>query len=447
MIKDLSNKMEKPEVKLKSGKNDVSYKDIEPETFAIDDKEYLYYHGAPEGRQVYEKSKKGTAGKIARREIQSQYTKKKDLIPAFNDDTNTALSDIERMITEESAIRKSEIQELIAKLDKQSKTSGLFDVNDSDQRAILEKMLTDALEQVIKDNPNLLKCSGASGISVPKINTNEAKAAEEVGEKGLEKGAVRAAEKSVAKGAESAATSSAGRKSIGKILAKVGTKDLIKKLPFIGVAAGIGFGVSRLMDGDFVGAGLEMASGATSMLPVAGTVAGVGLDAAIAARDVGMWGDKDKLEPTEKSSSPTTNEQSITPDWDKLGYPEYKGTAMHKDDKGNWVTMDNKIKATDPKIIKALDLQANKQSQTPTNNIIDGNKEIKESMDLSWMNSNKTNEKPVEKQQAPIVNNITNNTNIPKDTDMQIHNRENTFNRLLAQDFDHPSTYSSLTMG
>ena len=51
---------------------------------------------------------------------------------------------------------------------------------------------------------------------------------------------------------------------------------------------------------------------------------------------------------------------------------------------------------------------------------------------------------------AQTVNNINSTQVIPVPSNkktIEIHNSENTFNRLLAQDFDHPATYSTMNMG
>ena len=71
-----------------------------------------------------------------------------------------------------------------------------------------------------------------------------------------------------------------------KILGKGGSKSLVKKIPILGAIASLGFATSRLMKGDFVGAGLEIASGGASIFPGAGTTASLGIDALLMARDV-----------------------------------------------------------------------------------------------------------------------------------------------------------------
>jgi len=70
--------------------------------------------------------------------------------------------------------------------------------------------------------------------------------------------------------------------------AKVAGKSFLKKLPLIGLGAGIVFGISRAMDGDWKGAGMEVASGAFSLVPGWGTAASVGMDAALLEKDTAL---------------------------------------------------------------------------------------------------------------------------------------------------------------
>ena len=80
-----------------------------------------------------------------------------------------------------------------------------------------------------------------------------------------------------------------GGKLGGKVAGGVGKalgKSLLKKIPLVGLIAGLGFGVSRLMSGDWAGALGEVASGAASTIPGLGTAASVAIDAGLAARDM-----------------------------------------------------------------------------------------------------------------------------------------------------------------
>ena len=76
------------------------------------------------------------------------------------------------------------------------------------------------------------------------------------------------------------------KKTGAKIATKGVGKTLAKKIPLIGLACGIGFGIMRAFDGDWTGAGMELSSGAASCFPGVGTAASVGIDAALIARDV-----------------------------------------------------------------------------------------------------------------------------------------------------------------
>ena len=86
--------------------------------------------------------------------------------------------------------------------------------------------------------------------------------------------------------AAGAAGGQATKKASSKILGKTLLKSAVKKIPIIGAIAGIGFGIGRLMSGDISGAAMEVASGAASTIPGAGTAASVGIDAALAAKDI-----------------------------------------------------------------------------------------------------------------------------------------------------------------
>jgi len=67
---------------------------------------------------------------------------------------------------------------------------------------------------------------------------------------------------------------------------KSGGKSAAKKVPLVGLAVGAGLGIWRLLEGDPGRAALEVASGAASMVPGAGTATSVAIDAAIAGIDI-----------------------------------------------------------------------------------------------------------------------------------------------------------------
>jgi len=96
-----------------------------------------------------------------------------------------------------------------------------------------------------------------------------------------------AAQAAVKKGTAEAATK-AGGKGLAKMGGKFLGKSLLKKIPIVGALAGIGFGLSLLAEGDVLGAAGEVASGLASTIPGAGTAASIGIDAALAARNMNM---------------------------------------------------------------------------------------------------------------------------------------------------------------
>ena len=97
--------------------------------------------------------------------------------------------------------------------------------------------------------------------------------------------ATKTATKSVTKSATKAGTK-AVTKTVGKTAAKTLGKSILKKIPGIGLLAGLYFAGEKLLEGDFAGAGLEAASGAASLIPGFGTAASIAIDAGIAARDI-----------------------------------------------------------------------------------------------------------------------------------------------------------------
>ena len=105
---------------------------------------------------------------------------------------------------------------------------------------------------------------------------------------------------------------------VGKTVAKDGAKgvgkSILKKIPGIGLLAGLGFAASRAMDGDWLGAGGELASGAASTVPGIGTAASVAIDAAMLARDVSKSVDEapNAASPAPNSNS-TINPTAVSP--------------------------------------------------------------------------------------------------------------------------------------
>jgi hypothetical protein len=102
-------------------------------------------------------------------------------------------------------------------------------------------------------------------------------------------------------------------KAAGKIGAKALGKSFLKKIPGLGLLFGLGFGAQRALSGDWTGAGMEVASGAMSIVPGIGTAGSIGMDATLMARDMGAFeGDKHK-------AVKINNAKMDKVSWNKLG--------------------------------------------------------------------------------------------------------------------------------
>ena len=133
----------------------------------------------------------------------------------------------------------------------------------------------------------------------------------------LQAGAMSAGGALLRKGTASAATEAAevaskealetGARVAGKDALKFGAKfaakSLVKKIPLIGLLAGIGFAAKRAFAGDWIGAGMELASGGASIVPGLGTAASIGIDAALAAKDAGAFEDANTQKTPEQIES------------------------------------------------------------------------------------------------------------------------------------------------
>jgi hypothetical protein len=78
-----------------------------------------------------------------------------------------------------------------------------------------------------------------------------------------------------------------GMKVAGKGAGKLG-KSFFKKIPVIGSLLGLFFGIQRFKKGDYVGGALEIVSGMSSMIPGVGTAVGIGIDAVLLLKDLGL---------------------------------------------------------------------------------------------------------------------------------------------------------------
>lgn len=133
---------------------------------------------------------------------------------------------------------------------------------------------------------------------------------------GSAKGAVAAEAGTTVAGSVAKTAGEDVAKTVAKDAGKGIGKSLLKKIPGIGLLAGLGFAASRAMDGDWLGAGGEIASGAASTIPGLGTAASVAIDGAMLARDVSKATDSVTANPAESTTgqvkTPTAQDQAKT---------------------------------------------------------------------------------------------------------------------------------------
>ena len=110
-------------------------------------------------------------------------------------------------------------------------------------------------------------------------------------------GAKKAAQKAVVKAGTEAASKltpklvakigeETVKKTGSKLLTWTAAKSLAKKIPFVSLAIGSAFAVGRAFKGDYLGAAMELGSGALACVPGVGTGASLAADVAILGRDI-----------------------------------------------------------------------------------------------------------------------------------------------------------------
>jgi len=161
----------------------------------------------------------------------------------------------------------------------------------------LTKFFTNLLPNVLGQGAKEALDDGA------KAAKSAAKDAGQEATKATAKTTEKAATTATTKGAEGAAkgiTKSVGEgvtKGAVKGGAKIGMKGIAKAIPVVGAVAGAAFAVDRASKGDWLGAGGELLSGAASLIPGWGTVASLGIDAALIGRDIAGENQKDEKLP------------------------------------------------------------------------------------------------------------------------------------------------------
>ena len=177
---------------------------------------------------------------------------------------------------------------------KAGKKGGIFDKMFTGVKNNLGKIVSGLA--ALRYGPKVLKSlapkiltKAATTLGIKTTAKAVAPAAVKAGTKIVAPAAVKAGTKIVAtqvaqEGVEAAAKGTT--KVVAKTAGKTLLKSAIKKIPLIGFVAGLGFGLHKLAKGDFTGAAMEVASGAMSIVPGIGTAGSVGMDLAIAKKDI-----------------------------------------------------------------------------------------------------------------------------------------------------------------
>lgn len=190
---------------------------------------------------------------------------------------------------------------------------------------------------IVKAGWGLVKFFGGMGIKLAsKLFSGIAGASKITGKLG--KIAVKESAETIAKTGGKAAVKIGG-KAAAKIGGKSLAKSLLKKLPGIGLIAGLGFAAGRLMDGDALGALGEVASGLVSIVPGLGTAASIAIDAALAARDVANANNEaaEVTKDVATTVSKVTSANKTDVDVNKVAKPIDTINALDK-------TLDNRLK-------------------------------------------------------------------------------------------------------
>lgn len=312
--------------------------------------DYMYYRGAPQGRQFYKKGKGGTAGAIASKELSqdlyAQLDKKLSMISA---QMNGGMDETGKVLAPKDYGQLKEVddKEEVEKLEKALEgalrkvlPSALAEAGVGDQTMIpggdggggfggiggallrgagailrggaaVARGAFKGIKNIGSKIGNFMR-GGTTPVVTPTMPTGTAAPPTTVpaASKAAAAETAGATAAKAAPGAAADAATKAGTTTATKAAGKGVLKSALKKIPIIGAVAGLGFAASRLMAGDKTGAALEAASGLAGTLPGLGTAASVGLDATLAARDAGLLGKTAMSNPLKNDIPATIMERS-----------------------------------------------------------------------------------------------------------------------------------------
>lgn len=189
-------------------------------------------------------------------------------------------------------------------------------------------------------------------------------------------------------------------KEVGEKVAKTGLKTVFKRIPAVGLLAGIGLGVYELSQGNFRSAGLEVASGAASLLDLVAPGVGVATGLAIDATNMGLQ-IKDVYDDADASKQPEDETSKVNDDQTSKIDLNHQGTALSMMHTGGIVKQDGPMNLQEGEYVmtkaETIELsgemkRANRLSRdqlTATKDQTDTLKKIETTMDSSgWRGGN-----------------------------------------------------------
>jgi hypothetical protein len=307
--------------------------------------------------------------------------------------------------------RKRDMEKLVEDLKEHisNKKESIFDLESDEQKQMLADALERALETVISRNPDLLKAqvSGGLGFDIPNR---------------LRPGAPTPSPPIPTPDGRDKPKPGGGKKSIPRKLLDLYTEfkmlDYLKRFP----------------------KGRPVLLGAGMLGILAGVAGAISASAGIfGSLEFGMKEVGDKaIKDISKGSAQDIATAIVVPKYGAYTLQELERMAVDDPVLKSKLEEAKKIAGIAPKT-KPANLTLSQKSENVGQQIVDQNQKRLEIQNAERVDI-----------PAQSVTNVNNTQVIPIPSNkktIEIHNNENTFNRLLAQDFDHPATYASMNMG
>ena len=166
----------------------------------------------------------------------------------------------------------------------------------------------DVKEDTVDDSDEIDDGEDEEGTSSKMLKNDKEKLLMKTAAKDGVKHGLKVAQKFAEKKAGAKLATTAGLKAAGKAL----KKTALKKIPVVGAALGFKYAHDRIKEGDLLGAAGEAASGLASCVPGIGSLASLGIDGVLTARDFAKM-KKDKKEIADVKESDDKDEYEDYP--------------------------------------------------------------------------------------------------------------------------------------